>query len=250
MIAFSDEALSAFLDGEAEPAVAERILGALETDPLLAERLDALRRADTALHAAMDGLLEGPPPLALLAALERAPSAEILPFRRKAVSALTGWAPAAAAAALVLGVALGLAAPRRDAALVAVGDGGPVAGKQLAAALSSARGGTAVDLMGARMIVALSFRAGDGRLCRQFQLAANGGGSAAVACRDPGDWRLEGWTRTMAQPEGGYRTAGGPDDAVLAAVVGRLGLIDTLDARAESTAIGSHWARSAPAPHP
>lgn len=58
---FSDEQLTAYLDGEVEPAVAEDIRNALEGDAQLRARLDSLSIDTSEVAAAFDGLLAGAP---------------------------------------------------------------------------------------------------------------------------------------------------------------------------------------------
>jgi hypothetical protein len=92
--------------------------------------------------------------------------------------------------------------------------------------------------------VALSFRAKDGRLCRQFDLNGAEAGSAGVACRDKQAWRIEGWTSSHGAAAAGFETAGGPDNAAITAVADRLGVAETLDADGEARAMKSGWAKA------
>ena len=61
--AISDEKLTAFLDGEADAALAAEISGALETDEALAERVESLPVPMAAIVGAFDELLRSAPPM-------------------------------------------------------------------------------------------------------------------------------------------------------------------------------------------
>lgn len=91
---FSDEDLTAHLDGEADAALSEAIDKACETDPTLVKRLEGLAIDTDALKSAFDTLAGSAPPMpALPAAKPQAP--------RK-------WMTAAAmAASVVIGIGIG-----------------------------------------------------------------------------------------------------------------------------------------------
>ncbi|MEL7165024.1 MAG: hypothetical protein AAGL96_06080 [Pseudomonadota bacterium] len=71
---YTDEELTAFLDGEADAPLAEAIGEALEHDPVLAERLAALDIPILPLRSAYDTLLEAAPPMPALPAEVKAPA--------------------------------------------------------------------------------------------------------------------------------------------------------------------------------
>lgn len=58
----SDETLTLYLDGEASAAEVRDVEAALDADPALVARLDALSRQDREVKAAFDGLLDQPVP--------------------------------------------------------------------------------------------------------------------------------------------------------------------------------------------
>jgi hypothetical protein len=248
MTAFTDEMLSAYLDGEAGAELAARIEQAAGEDEALAMRLQRMSAGDGALRHAADALL-GPTPPRLLAALEAAPSAEVLPFtpraRRPAPS--FNWAQLAAAgvSALVIGgIAGSMLTPRHQPL---VGGSGPdlAVGGQLAQALSTARSGEAAEVDGGTVRVALSFRAGDGRLCRQFDVAGKGDAASAIACKGAEDWRIEGWAKRPPSATG-YQMAAGPEDNPINAIADRLGVAETLDAAGETQAMKDGWTSAKP----
>lgn len=246
MTVFTDEMLSAYLDGEADEAVAAQIEQAAGEDPALAARLEAMAAGDDALRGAAEAML-GPVPASMTQALEAPRSAEVLAFRpRPARPAISGhWMQVAAAgvAALVIGGVGGSMLTPRQQPLVSGAGPELAANARLAEALSTTRSGEDAQVAGGTMKVALSFRAKDGRLCRQFDLTTREAGAAGVACRDKDRWRIEGWTSGPSAAATGYQTAGGPDEAAITAIADRLGVAETLDADGESRAMRSGWAR-------
>lgn len=86
----------------------------------------------------------------------------------------------------------------------------------------------------------LSFRAGDGRYCREFSGAQIGGG---IACRSPDGWKVEAQTErgTEISTNGEIRTAAGNDPKFLNAVMDRLNASDPLDTEKENNAISNGW---------
>jgi hypothetical protein len=247
MSAISDETLSAYLDGDLPPQERERIERAAAASPALRRRLADLKANDEILRRAVDQAM-GPPSAALLAALAGGETpANVAPLRpRLARPALAmRWrAPLAAAAALVVGIAAGrmVVAPQPPALVVAARQGA-AAGPDLARVLADARSGDSRAMADGSIRIVLSFKAQDGRLCRQFEAQIGGDARAGIACRQDGAWRLEDWTAGRAPAAGGaYVTAGGPDNPVIAAELSRLGMTATLDRDGESAAIRKGWA--------
>ena len=91
---FDDAALQAYLDGELDPGCAAEIEAWLSAHPKAAARVEAWRRNDHLLRAALDPALDEPIPPALNAAL----------FRRRPLrdGAWRGWAVRAAAAVILI----------------------------------------------------------------------------------------------------------------------------------------------------
>jgi hypothetical protein len=129
---------------------------------------------------------------------------------------------------------------RQPQPLVAGSSRGLTAQGALAQALSGVPSGREAQVQGGKLLVSLSFKAADGRLCRQFRLGAEAGGAEAVACRSGEAWRIEGWAPAAARADG-YQAAAGPDETPVAAIVDRLGVEETLDAAAEAHAITGGW---------
>jgi hypothetical protein len=92
----------------------------------------------------------------------------------------------------------------------------------------------------------LTFRAKDGRFCREFEILAGSGGSTGIACRDNGEWRTEVMlSAAAALPDSNYYTpAGQSDEPAVAEVVERLIQGDPLSAQEEARILASGWRAS------
>ncbi|PWG62021.1 anti-sigma factor family protein [Spiribacter halobius] len=183
MTGIDDEMLSAYLDGELDAGTRERVEAALADDAGLRRRLEQLRRNDDLLCAAFDEVENTPVPERLQAAA-RPPAAVIPLWRRVQAPAL------AAAAALVLGLALGrlLAPSAPEASPLAAG---PVpVDSALAAALAATPSGEVARAGTLEIAPLVTFRTDDGRLCREYQAREAGEAvTVAVACSESGQWR-------------------------------------------------------------
>ncbi len=100
-----------------------------------------------------------------------------------------------------------------------------LASAEVDAMLGSAPSGQKTDLaaLGEGEVV-LTFRDGEGRLCRQFMIEAPAGGASdALACASSGSWQIEAYGRRAA-PAGEMKLAGGDAaPAVVAAVDAMIG---------------------------
>ena len=243
MTPFSDEMLSAYLDGEADEALSARIEQAAGENEELAMRLERMAAGDGALRDAADALL-GPTPPRLLAAVEAPAGAEVIELRPRArrPAPSFNWAQLAAAgvSALIIGGVAG--SMLKPGGQPLVGGTGPdlAVNAQLARALSTARSGEPAEVDGGIVRVALSFRAADGRLCRQFDLAGQGDAASGLACKGAKDWRIEGWVKRPPSATG-YQMAAGPEDSPINAVADKLGVAETLDASGETRAMKDGW---------
>ena len=228
--AFTDAQLLAFLDGAiTDDALIDRIEAAINADPALAMRIEALATGeDVAAAAVRDAfapVLDAPVPGRLTAVLAPAPhTAEVVdlaaaradkrPLPTPANDTGTGWRwPqfGAMAASLVLGVVIGGPLLTGGGA----GDGVDNASLVLASAdvttmLDTAPSGQAVDLASlGRGEVVLTFRNADGQLCRQFMIEGSGGATSdALACSGGEGWQVEAYGRRAA-PAGEMKLAGG-----------------------------------------
>lgn len=104
---FTDEELTAFLDGEADEALSEAIATQLETDPALEAQLAALDIPMAELKGAYDALLQTAPPMPKLPAEET----NIVPIRRFGWGLGVGTFGTGIAAGIAMAVFLGLGVP-------------------------------------------------------------------------------------------------------------------------------------------
>lgn len=247
---FTDAQLAAFLDGTLEDdALIEAIEAAINADPALAARAEALAAGDDmadamggAVRDAFAPVLDAPVPERLTSIIAAPASvAEVVDLaavrRQKRVlptpanDAGSGWRwPqfAAMAASLALGVMIGgpLLTGGGGGGDAPAGAGLVLASADLDAMLDSAPSGQAVDLasLGTGEVV-LTFRNTDGQLCRQFTLEGGSGTSDALACSggEGSAWQIEAYGRRAA-PAGEMKLAGGDAaPAVVAAVDAMIG---------------------------
>lgn len=231
------ELLSAYADGELPEEDRRRAERLLETDAGAREAFEAIERAGRHVHQAYLPTYYEEPPARLMQAL-----ASPLTERR---ARFPGWltlgsASGAAFSGLLLGwigaASLQVAATESPV-LVASADG-LIAGKALAGFLDTAKSGNTATVAGQASVVTLSFRAADGRACRQFQT----GTVMALGCKDSGeDWLIQATTQTAALSDGGYVPAAGGSPAVIEAAMSALGIADVYDASMEDAAIRDGW---------
>jgi hypothetical protein len=269
-----DERLSAYLDDALSPSERAALERELAADSGARERLESLRRADALARRAFDAPLDEPLPERFRAVLEgrtadptRAEVVALDPVRaaqqRGRASVGAGvpsgpstrarrrWrqAPVALAAGLagVAAFALGWLAAPGDAGREAAGFATTfVPGQPVFATLESTPSGARV--MDGAVRPVLTFRAADGRYCREFEMARNGAGAVGVACRSAGGWELEALLRAdvgASDTAGGYAPASGHAAAALDAVLDRLGAGTALGADEEDRARAAGW-RAAP----
>ncbi|HZZ34508.1 MAG TPA: zf-HC2 domain-containing protein [Caulobacteraceae bacterium] len=235
-MSFTDERLSAYVDGELdEPARAE-VEAAIAADPALAERVATHRRLRLRLSDAYAGALDEPIPDAWTQLTRSAPSPIVdlarERARRRPAPAWTGWA--AIAASLAAGLVIGrLVLPSQGlisgagASMIARGPLDRALTEQLASAQA-----------GAPIRIGLSYRSNEGRYCRTFQARA---GLAGLACREGDAWRVRMAVSQPPAPRTEYRTAGAETPAAVLSLVDETIAGEPLDARAEAAARARHW---------
>lgn len=193
---FSDEILSAFLDGELPAMEMTAVRAAIAQDISLADRLATLAMADKLVRQHAHALDQQPMPAAVLALLETATaspqantrqsaSAQILPgpwqrWRQQPLRPLA----LAASVALVLSIAVGYLNRPSD-----TGSALPTLA-QYTSSLDSTPSGTAAGIGSATLLTRFSFRNQAGQYCRQYQLVAPGYSSENIACRQDDNWTL------------------------------------------------------------
>jgi anti-sigma factor ChrR (cupin superfamily) len=251
----SEETLMAYADGELDAAARASVEAAMREDPEIRKRVARHRALREAMQGAFSAVLKEPVPERLLEAARGQPAAPKstvvnLPLAREAArnhsASPRRWQPAAMAASLLLGLALGFLAwhGSRGALIQTAADGGLIAGATLAEALSTQ---LSDDRSAERVAVTgLSFRNKSGDYCRTFSLTQSDA-SSGLACREGTDWRIKALAQSprTAADSGNYRTAASEDSPAIRAVVE--GSIDgePLDHRGEIAARQGGWAAAA-----
>lgn len=222
---WTEEEIAAWVDGAADPAEAERVEQILADDPAARAYAETLQQANRSLKSAFEAPMDEPVPAAIKAAILGEPGKVAQFPRRRSVST---WVPAAIAASLALVVGLGagglLQTEPAPGTIAVLGDA-PMDGP-LHAALETLPSGTE-SANGVRPM--LSFYDGDGRACREFEVAGELPQELefGIACRTPaGAWHVEIVVAAPAaetSPEGTYVPASGPASDALDAMLDALG---------------------------
>lgn len=277
MSTVTDESLSAFLDGELPQDERERVAAALGSDPALAARFAQLQQADAALKQAWPADAAALPAgitsaIDRLAAAQQARAATTaqgkivsLDARRAQAAAQAQSTPRgqaapgspraqwqrwslAASILAVVGVGIVLLSQQPPAGAqfaLAPASGSTLAqGHPLATTLGETASGTARDwpgpvTRGGTVYPVLSFRDGEGALCREFEVADGRAVSVGVACRRDAGWRIEAIATAAGRSAAaeGYVPASGDVPAAVGTVIDRLMQGEPLDAAAEAAAL-------------
>ncbi|MEO0997278.1 MAG: hypothetical protein AAFX58_07145 [Pseudomonadota bacterium] len=239
---YTDEKLSALLDGELPQLEASELRRAIAADSALAVRYDTLRQANEALRAAYLPIADEPLPEAVVALVNQAPVAaddNVVPLTR----GRRVWRPLlAAAAALVVGLFAGLQLAERGAPYPGIGPGVIATDDLLHRALEHERSGQTAGIAGTGAVPQLTFRSRDGSYCREVLAPRPAGAVRALACRGNGQWTVLLTAFDAATDSSdGYSIAGADAAPAFDALVDRL--IDgvPLDAAAEGRAIAGGW---------
>ena len=190
MTKFTDQHLSAYIDGELPDDLETELRAALNTDPALANRLGQLEKANLAYVSAHGDLEHGPLPeamLDLLASAEKtaAPEAAILRFPQLISSAGTWLRPLAAGLVMAIGIGIayqlgGISSQPGETLIYA---GTVPDNSAVHRVLETVSSGQRVD--GIEPV--LTYLQKGGGVCRELQTAA----ARSLACRDAaGDWTV------------------------------------------------------------
>jgi hypothetical protein len=242
----SDEMLMAYADGEADDATRTLIEAALRDDPEIRRRVDRHRALRQAVQGAFAEVLDEPVPQRLVAAARGAPAGNVVDLGRVREGAVKvpgkgwrRWQPAAMAASLMLGLALGYLGWRGSNPLVA-SNGEWVAGAGLAHALSTQLSSDRDP--GRVAVTGLSFRAKSGDYCRTFSLTGTHS-SSGLACREGGDWKIKVLAQSPETPasSAAFRPAASDDSPALRAAVEESIDGEPLDHAGEIAARQENW---------
>jgi hypothetical protein len=246
-IEITDELLVAYVDDQLDDAQRAMVSATLDRDPPLCRRAEEMRLARDLLREAFPLQPAATVPVRILEAEKRlaAACAQHLPRARRAVRVNLKYVVAAAVVLCAVGAATYLAwragGERAGALATAVGPIDP--GNPLHGLLESTPSAQIVNVTehDAALRAILTFRAKDGRICREFEIVARSGASTGVACRGDGHWRTEVLLSTAAAPPSSqyYTPAAGSEDAGIDAVVDRLIQGDPLSVEEEAQVLNS-----------
>jgi hypothetical protein len=248
----TDELLVAYVDDELDAAQRDMVSAVLATNPALSRRAEEMRLSHDLLREAFPLRPDASVPAPIEAASNRLAEACARRSSRRRPRSLfqgRGWRYAFVAG-LVLCVAasasyLGWRSQRESTArpvtaLMRIAPDTPLHG-----VLESTPSAEVVNVPAeeAAMRAVLTFRAKDGRFCREFEVFARSGGSTGIACRDGGTWRAEVLQSAAAGPPNSnyYSPAAAPDEAAVGEVVERLMDGDPLSAQQEARVLASGW---------
>lgn len=254
----TDELLVAYIDDELDEAQRAMVCSVLETSPALCQRAEEMRLSRDLLREAFPLQSASSIPAPIDAAATRLADACAKPSSRRArgFHFRNGW-KYATAAAVVLSVAVSAGylgwrvgkgpAQQPVTRLLQIGPG-----TKLYSVLESTPSAEVLNISAesAAVRAVLTFRAKDGRFCREFEVLALAQGSTGIACRDSqGEWRAEVLLSAAAAPSDSnyYSPAGGSEEPAVAGVAERLIQGDPLSAQEEARLLSSSW-RTPPSP--
>lgn len=245
---WTDEQLSAFLDGELSPADTDALARDIEADPQLAARAERLGAANTAFIASAAQIDTVPVTAALKAAMETPPTAKVLALRRRSVRAFL-VEHRAIAASLLCAVAVGgvasTMAPQPASDPFAPGPGGVIlASAPLYQVLETGRTGEANPLSdGVTATPQLTFASANGQFCRQVNVVTGDQSSAAIACREDAGWRTQVIAFGLPKSSPDYQTASANRSPALEAFLDARMSGAPMNADEEDKLLKSGWAK-------
>jgi hypothetical protein len=249
----TDELLVAFVDGELDAAQREMVGAILERDPALQRRAAEMRLSCDLLREAFPLQPPDRVPERIDATARRLAGACAQHSRHAGRESRFPRKHAVAAGLLVCAAvsaayfAWQRAEPTRQmaTALAQIDPDNP-----LYALLESTPSALAIHVPqeDAVLRAILTFRAEDGRFCREFEILASSGASTGVACRDDGKWRTEVLLSAAAAPPSSqyYTPAAGSDDPAIAEAVEKLMQGEPMSAREEAEVLTHGWRTAAP----
>ncbi len=243
---WTDEQLSAFLDGELSPVETDALARDLEADPDLAARAERLGAANTAFVTSAAQIDDVPVSAALKAAMETPPEAKVIQFRPRSVRAFLVEHRAIAASLLCMAAVWGLMSTMTTGApsdpFAPGPDGVIVASSPLYRALETARAGEIVAVgMDATATPRLTFASDDGAFCRQLDVIRGDKASAAIACREDEGWRTQVVAYGLARTLGDFQTASAARSPALEAFLDQRMTGAPMNAEEEAKLLHDKW---------
>ncbi len=246
----SDEQIAAYVDGSLDAAEAAVVAAAIENDPAVRAYAETVRETNYLLREAFDGPMAQPVSSELRTTImgteETQAGATVVDFAR-AREARRPWVGMALAASIALVVGITSTTVFFDGGqdhaepLLALGPA-PTTGP-LHRALETLASG---DVSEEGLQLMLSFRDGEGRICREFELAGETPAQMdfAIACRsDAGQWQVEiAVTGPATAPNAdGIVPASGPAEDALNAMLDSLGAGPALSPAEEAKLLQDGW---------
>ncbi len=257
----TDELLVAYVDDELDAAQRSMVSAVLNRNPALFRRAEEMRLARDLLREAFPLQSQALVPARIDTAADqlaaacashpwraRKPSGFRYRRRNQAIAAGLVLCTVAAASYFALRPAASEAPRPMVTALTEIGPENPLHG-----VLERTASAQLVKIPGedAAVRAVLTFRAKDGRYCREFEILADSGSSTGIACRQQGHWRTEVLASGAAIATDGnsYTTAGASDEAAVAEVFDGLAQGEPLSIEEETRVLAAGW-RTAAAPAP
>lgn len=243
---WTDEQLSAFIDGELSAEDTDALALAIDSDPELAARMERLGVANTAFVEAIGQIDHAPLSPALKAQMETPPTAEVVQFRPRSVrNFLIEHRAIAASLVCAVGVwgvtSMGAQQAEPDP-FGTDADGYIVASSPLGRMLETAATGEVVTVADTSTATPrLTFASADGQFCRQFDVARKDSASAAIACRDDGAWRVQIAAYGLPRPTGDFQTASASRSPALEAFLDQRMTGEPMNADAEARLLKGGW---------
>lgn len=242
---FSDQTLSAYVDGELDAATRAALEAAMATDPQLAGRIAQQRALRERVRGAFAPVLTEPVPERLLASVRSAPAgtraADVIAFAARPRPRWSWPQWGAIAASLIVGVLLGplVLRPAAPQAPLETSGGRLLASGVLAHALSQQL--ASAQPRDAPVAIGVSFRGRSGGYCRSFVLNETQP-LAGLACREGPGWAVLALARSELRGSGGgYTQAGSALPPAVSRTLEELIVGEPLDAAGEAAARAHGW---------
>lgn len=243
-----EETLMAYADGELSGEDLLAVEELMRADPEIRRRVERHVRLRQELQSAFSAELREPLPPHLIAALREPPVAANanvvqLPARhaRRAWNKSVPWRTSGAlAAAVLIGLALGVGTRPNDRLIESAPSGALTAHGALATALSQQLSGE--SRAGTAVVVGLSFRAKSGEYCRAFSLQGRSLVSG-LACRSGAQWRIDLLHRSSSTEtsQSDYRLAASQSDPIILRSIEERRAGELLDEAQERAARDQQW---------
>ena len=246
---WTDEQLSAFLDGELSAQDIEALARQLESDAALAARIERLGAANKVYVDVVSQIDSTPMAPGLKAAMAAPPAAKVFAFRPRSFIAFVAEHRAIAAsivgAVAVWGVMSSTSMSASMDPFAPGPDGLVMASSQLHEVLESAPTGQASAVGEAMAVPRLTFASVDGAFCRQYEVMTHDSTSAAIACREDRGWRTRLVAYGLPRPSGEFQTASAARSPALEAFLDEHATGAPMNAEAEAALLKSRWEKGA-----